>query len=218
LKGVRAGAIGVEKGMAKGPAKRAKATKKHGGVHTPIKVRQQLECVEIPSTRQIIRAAPIDVIDLTEDLQDLSIAQTPSKPPSTSCSSTSSPGVVQAGPQNPLDELVRACTGNAILPFDTFLSSQAFLDLMPSRAQAGITKIGEASYSEVYSVRRGKYEVVIKVVPLFPDCKRKSVTEIPDCSSPDDVLREVEITKTMSNLPDGGFVGYRGYVFIPIPI
>lgn len=196
---------------------RKDTTKKVAPVYTPIKARQTLDCVEIPlasrtQPKSTFRAVtPSEIIDLTAELSSLDVIDAaPDTPvraplrttPSASCITT----------VHPLDNLLSACTSKNILPFADFLSSKPFLDLIPSRAQASVTKIGEASYSEVYSVKRGKKEVVvIKVVPLFPACSDNS-SDVPDCSEAADVLRELEITKTLSGLEGGGFVDYKGSV------
>lgn len=176
---------------------------------TPIKGHETLECVEIPSRVRLTTAKKnvTDIIDLTEELEDLIIAATPSRPSrQVTPATTSSQGTLHA--------LLSACSSNEIHAFNDFLSSSVLLGLLPSRAHATFTKIGEASYSEVFSIKRGKHDLIIKVVPLLPACSMPSTsseeTEVPDCSSPEEVLREVEITQTMTRLEGGGFVEFKG--------
>jgi serine/threonine-protein kinase haspin len=129
--------------------------------------------------------------------------------PTKACSTPDTSSLNQA---SPLDALLRAASSHETHDFETFLTSDYLLDLLPSRAQPSFSKIGEASYSEVFSVQRGKQELVIKIVPLLPVCQRQGTDEVPDCSSPEEVLREVEITKTLAALPNAGFVDIKGWV------
>jgi serine/threonine-protein kinase haspin len=118
-------------------------------------------------------------------------------------------------PPSPIDQLVAACDIPSVIPFAELLSSTALRDILPGRARINVKKIGEASYSEVYSINRGKEQVVIKVIPLLPGCAddpHDDTVELPDCSSPQDVLRELEITRTLSSLDGEGFVGFKGCV------
>jgi serine/threonine-protein kinase haspin len=61
----------------------------------------------------------------------------------------------------------------------------------------------------VYGFSQGADEVVIKVIPLQANSV-VSGDDLPDCSKPEDVLKEVEMTKKMSNVREGGFIGYKG--------
>lgn len=168
-----------------------------------------MECVEIPSraVQSTSKKSLIDIAGLTEDLGDLIIAASPSEP-SRQASPSISPSL------GSIDKLISSCSLSEICAFDDFLRSPALLNLLPSRAQPSFAKIGEASYSEVFSIKRGKFDLIIKVVPLLPACSSSLLSqtdiEVPDCSSPDEVLREVEITKTMSRLKGGGFVDFKG--------
>ncbi|WVQ84372.1 hypothetical protein IAT38_006524 [Cryptococcus sp. DSM 104549] len=105
-----------------------------------------------------------------------------------------------------LASLLSVCSSSTIHPFSSFIASQPFL---PSPVN-GIRKVGEASYSEVFGLlsEEGK-ELVIKVIPLF-EGEVESEKQLPDCSAPEDVLREVEVTKRMGGVPGGGFVDFKG--------
>lgn len=74
-----------------------------------------------------------------------------------------------------------------------------------------MTKVGEASYSEVFGFSQSAEDadLVLKVIPLFSGTVEADGS-FPDCSSPEDVLREIEITKKMNQVPGGGFVEFRG--------
>lgn len=80
------------------------------------------------------------------------------------------------------------------------------------RPQVQISKAGEATYSEVYSIRTEKgANLVMKVIPIT----RNPVEIHEDGKSPwrspaEDVAKEVEITKRMSGLEGGGFVTFHG--------
>lgn len=169
------------------------------------KTRESLDCVEIAlPARKIIQSKAIDseVIDLTSDLSSLDIGSSHTK--------TSAPLRSDTSTVDGLQSLLSSCSNTAIQPFAEFLFSSTILNLVPGRAQPEITKIGEASYSEVYSVSRGRDQVVIKVVPLSPACATQLGIDPPDCSDPAEVKREVEITKRLSGLGEGGFIEYKG--------
>lgn len=194
--------------VVKAPRVRSRRVVPSTPAETPARMRQTIECVEIPS-RVITtgKKSVADVVDLTQELEDLIIAATPSKP-SREASAVSSLSLVT------VDNLLNACSSPIIQSFTDFLSSPTLLGLLPSRAQPVFAKIGEASYSEVFSIKRGKHDLIIKVVPLLPACAAVSETsqgaEVPDCSSPEEVLKEVEITQTMAQLKEGGFVDFKG--------
>ena len=109
----------------------------------------------------------------------------------------------------PLDELLKACSFNRVCPFTGFLRSGTFTSLLPSTSTTPvIRKIGEATFSEVFGVSCGEYQVVVKIIPLTGE--KSSDAELPDPSSGRDVLREVEVTKHMTGLEGGGFVEFLG--------
>lgn len=122
----------------------------------------------------------------------------------------------KAGPSKPTyAKLLEACRFNEVLPFESVLCYPAFWELLPERGdstpQPVVKKLGEASYSEVFSVSAtaGSPGVVVKVVPLLRSSS-SGVTELPDCSEVEDVRREIDITSRMSLVPGGGFAEFLG--------
>ncbi|ORY31860.1 hypothetical protein BCR39DRAFT_82627 [Naematelia encephala] len=114
-----------------------------------------------------------------------------------------------------LQLLVESCSSTSTDSFDGFFESSTFLQVVfgVRSGPAVVHKIGEASYSEVFAVNvNGCDEVVVKVIPLLCEGIVTSVEnrEQPDCSSPADVLRELEVTKRMTNTPGGGFARFIG--------
>jgi serine/threonine-protein kinase haspin len=113
-----------------------------------------------------------------------------------------------------LRSLLSCATTKTILPFTDAFTTPDFAELLPDGVSPTVTKVGEASYSEVFSVGEGDSAVVVKVVPLLgkaaPHSKGKSAAELPDCSAIPDVVREIEITRRMSQTPGGGFVEFLG--------
>lgn len=106
-----------------------------------------------------------------------------------------------------------------VIPFESAFSHPRFLELLPGAAGSVspiVLKLGEASYSEVFSVAASEDspKVVVKVIPLLgfsgTSSKPKAKAELPDCSEVDDVVREVQITRRMSSVPGGGFVDFLG--------
>ncbi|KAK4684541.1 serine/threonine-protein kinase haspin, partial [Tremellales sp. Uapishka_1] len=114
--------------------------------------------------------------------------------------------------RSPVDELLEVTTSSDPQPFASFLTSPALLSLLPGSDSKTVRKVGEASYSEVFSIANAETEMVIKIIPLLADPIEAGEGEedIPFCSEVKDVLREVEITKRMSNVPGGGFVKCLG--------
>lgn len=145
------------------------------------------------------------ILEITEDISEITIAEPEPR----------------TDHQADLDRLIESATLPTVQDFTAFLSSPAVLSLLdPDQQKSGlnIRKIGEASYSEVFAVtiKEGK-EIVVKVIPLYdPDATPTAPTEPgtrgshPDTSAPGDVLRELEITKRMSELPGGGVIDFLG--------
>ena len=125
-----------------------------------------------------------------------------------------------------MDALLRGCTNPEVQPFSEFLRSQCLLSLIPFSAnyESGpvIRKIGEASYSEVFglSAYEAGPEIVVKVVPLLEQAllQRDTMHEVdlPDCTLPENVLREIEVTRMMAGIPDGGFINFLGYICVTL--
>lgn len=140
-------------------------------------------------------------IELTEELSAVSIADTAFKPDHAA----------------DYTRLLASTTITSEHDFESFLTSPAVVSLLPEdQGSSGPTfrKIGEASYSEVFAMptREGR-DIVVKVIPLF-DYRRSESTgrpeKMPDTSYPGDVLRELEITSRMSEMPGGGFIDCLG--------
>lgn len=115
-----------------------------------------------------------------------------------------------------LRHLLDCSSVKKLLPFSGVFASPDFVKLLPPGTGAAppLAKLGEASYSEVFTVGEEDSAVVVKVVPLLgkagPSSNAKSKIELPDCSEIADVVREIEITKRMSQVPGGGFVDFLG--------
>lgn len=120
-----------------------------------------------------------------------------------------------------LASLLKDCSSSTVHPFSAFLASSTFLSLVSPKSTSPTKahKIGEASYSEVFSFSTGNSapQAVVKVIPLFDEAllrpDDRDEVELPDCSSPCDVLREIQITQKMAGLPGGGFVDFFGCVY-----
>ena len=180
----------IKKEQARPVALKTKAAKPRvKGIATPR--RPVLDGVILPSTKSSSRSVSnttVTVSDITEEVSTLTI-----NAPTTST------------PLEEFNNLVSSCTLTEIHDFSTFISSPAVVSLLDPESQASgpsFKKIGEASYSEVYSmgIQKGK-KIVIKVIPLVGHCDEVSVRvdekELPDTSHARDVLRELEITQRM---------------------
>jgi hypothetical protein len=160
------------------------------GIATPRK--QILEGVILSSTKSSSRnvsTTTVTVSDLAEDVSSLTI-----EAPTTT-------------PLEEFDNLVSACTLTEVHDFSTFISSPAVASLLDPEDQSSgpsFKKIGEASYSEVYSmgIQKGK-KIVVKVIPLVNHgdaiTVRADARDLPDTSHARDVLRELEITQRMGD-------------------
>lgn len=171
-----------------------------------------MDAVVIPVTRPATKGP---IRDSSPDLADrlAAVSLKPSERPSTA------PALDSTRSHSSIDSLLRTCSFFRPQPFKVFLSSPNFLFHTFSRRTfkdpPAIRKIGEASYSEVFGVSVvGREEVVIKVIPLIcesvPPVGSKDKVELPDTSTVEDVVREIEVTKRMAQSPQGGFVDYLG--------
>lgn len=107
-------------------------------------------------------------------------------------------------PDESLSRLLAQCTVSQPVAFSDVFKDPAFSTLVTGFE---LKKQGEASYSEVFRVG----DAVVKVIPLLgTDRPTDDGEDIPDCSSADDVAREIEVTRRMAQVPGGGFVGFRG--------
>ena len=124
-------------------------------------------------------------------------------------------------PTNAFAALLKSCSSEDVQPFSSFLASPILKSLITTSTACLpiFHKLGEASYSEVFrmSLDTSDPKIVIKVIPLLdgallqPD-DGSIETELPDCSTPEDVLREIDITRKMAGLQGGGFVDFHGSV------
>jgi hypothetical protein len=174
---------------------------------SPVKSRAKFNGIELV-TRRPIRGSTAALIEGFDSIQIHSEPSSPLAVEDEHCGRLPSRGII---------DLLDICSSNTTQPFEDFLSSATFLATTwpssKSKSSTTIRKIGEASYSEVYGVKMGKEEVVVKVVPLsYPTgpAHNEDGGDMPECSSISDVRREIEITQRMSGLKGGGFVGFLG--------
>lgn len=168
---------------------------------TVIRAKKRLvfEGVILPLRSQI---SDIKIEELSERLSDVTIKD--------SSAQKTGNGANKEKPsaQFALEALIQACSSTSVQEFNTFIKS---FPLFSASKDVFVTKVGEASYSEVFGFSQSAEDVdlVLKVIPLFLGTVETDVP-FPDCSSPEDVLREIEITKKMNQVPGGGFVEFRG--------
>lgn len=173
-----------------------------------------------PLASQITRpTSTVVVSEITEDISALSIDLEEKHEPSTS--------VPVLSPAEQLERLVSSCTSTNIHDFSAFITSPAVSSLLDpntntstgSSTTTGFRKVGEASYSEVFSMGIvGGNKIVIKVIPLVGHEEQVHEDEdgkqgdVPDTSYPKDVLRELEITQRMGGGEGAtsGFVNFLG--------
>ncbi len=214
------------------PAPRKTTTRKAAGKKT---FRRRIISISSHESAEVVEsleagvAEEDEVVLLSEQLSKLDTADVFEK------------GVTIENSQDPLEALLSFCHQSEPALFTSFLETH---NLLPSdnsveqpikaRPRTGgrrkapvdevsqfsyaITKIGEASYSEVYSISLGDGEgkdVVLKVVPLSSPttkCKQKRSAEEEDeeifQSAMEDVLRELKVTKLVSEI-GAGFVGFH---------
>jgi hypothetical protein len=91
-------------------------------------------------------------------------------------------------------------------------SPQSFSDMvekLPLLERGTWSKIGEATFSEVYIARDAETgeEVVVKIIPLLED-KSPQWDRGPHRSGPEDVIREIRVLRQLQNVD--GFVGLLG--------
>lgn len=164
--------------------------------------RERFDCVELSMSRPSARTVVYDkdVVEVTQSLASASLVDIPITPDHSA----------------EYDRLLASVTESREQHFNSFLSSPAVTSLFSPDERAGpaFRKIGEASYSEVFALttREGR-EIVVKVIPLFDHRTPASSARnesLPDTSYPGDVLRELDITSRMSEMPGGGFINYFG--------
>ncbi|WWC71025.1 uncharacterized protein I206_104978 [Kwoniella pini CBS 10737] len=126
------------------------------------------------------------------------------------------PLIPEEDPQIALNELLNICSSINVSPFSDFLAQGQLPEYDT------IKKVGEASYSEVFGLAcENEVKHVLKVIPLLSSTlSSASAGEnrvLPDCSRVQDVKREIEVTKRMSQVPGGGFVDYIGAYVVEGP-
>ncbi|KAF7332260.1 Other/Haspin protein kinase [Mycena kentingensis (nom. inval.)] len=113
-----------------------------------------------------------------------------------------------------LQPLLSECGQQALHEFSAFIATFPFDPLVSGHRDVarGFKKIGEASYSEVYGIAN----VVLKIVPLHDDSKRRKPAaleaEEPFASDVKDVLKEIIVTGAMGSVCDGFVKLRRTYI------
>jgi serine/threonine-protein kinase haspin len=152
----------------------------------------------------------VSMMDLSKRIDDLCIDHDALD----GTSNSAAPVVEEKAVVSAFEALLELCGQTSVPSFSSIFSSPAFSSLFENpAAPPTIRKIGEASYSEVYSFcHDGMDARVVKVIPLqgSPAVGGTLTDDIPDCSEEKDVLRELEITKRMSQVPGGGFIEFYG--------
>lgn len=184
----------------------------------PARQRQMLDSVEV-SLRQPTRDLRSSTIDLSEPLSELTLKGFVSSDKVEDRGTTHSVAITalvksQEEKAITVDDLLAVSSSSTLHNFYTFLASSDLSAYFPHQNRdsntLSISKVGEASYSEVFACgpNDGR-RVMIKVVPLL---NRDAVVEgdFPEVSEVGDVVREIEITRRMSQVPGGGFVEYLG--------
>ena len=94
--------------------------------------------------------------------------------------------------------LLEYCSEDEIEEFDEYIDG-----LLET---ATITKLGEATYSEVFTLRhRDGTTAVLKIIPFYQDEDLKDTS----LSSLQDILQEIRISKAMAKVE--GFADFQGY-------
>nr|XP_019000175.1 HASPIN protein kinase [Kwoniella mangroviensis CBS 8507]OCF63636.1 HASPIN protein kinase [Kwoniella mangroviensis CBS 8507] len=162
-------------------------------IKTKPRSRKSIPEVVIPTSRKV---KPLG--ELTKQFKEISIEDAP-----LSAAKDISP---IEDSQIALDDLLSTCSSATIGQFTNFLEGCQLPEY------GSIRKVGEASYSEVFGlVVAEEVEFVLKVIPLLSSMRLdKTDGPMPDCTKMEDVKREIEVTKRMSQVPGGGFVQYIG--------
>ncbi|WVN89898.1 uncharacterized protein L203_105128 [Cryptococcus depauperatus CBS 7841] len=108
-----------------------------------------------------------------------------------------------------IKDLLQICSSQSVHCFSSLIESLPFSTF---GVPIDPVKVGEASYSEVFGISSqndGIKDFVIKIIPIF-DGRTGSNISLPDCSMPEDIVREIGVTKRMGDVPNGGFVSFKG--------
>ena len=175
--------------------------------------------------REIIDAVEMREVSVAKDesvdisLQHLSLADvapvdavpatpSPSKSMPSASSSATQPSASQRDRLRPLQEV---CTSPDILTYDRLLNALGnSMRCSPCKTAIKMSKIGEATYSDVYRAAVGEETIVVKIVPLAMGNESESGNEVPEVTRPEDVAKEVSIGQRMSAVSSAGFIGYHG--------
>jgi hypothetical protein len=175
---------------------------------SPVRYREVLEAVVIPvrprKPRRVVRTPIVEREDSVEPVE---------RELSDRLKAVSVSEILTTPHADPVTDLLTVCSSQETRTWLEFINE--ITSLAQSRADssspAEIIKVGEASYSEVYGIKAANDPgVVVKVIPLTPAQfdQRRVHRDVPDCSAPEDVKREIEITQRMSAMPEGGFVEF----------
>jgi len=97
-----------------------------------------------------------------------------------------------------IELLLEYCSEHEIVEFNEYIDG-----LLES---ATITKLGEATYSEVFTLRsQNGTTTVLKIIPFYQDEDLKDTS----LSSLQDILQEIRISKAMAKVE--GFADFQGY-------
>ncbi|KAI9634839.1 uncharacterized protein MKK02DRAFT_37715 [Dioszegia hungarica] len=202
--------------------------------------RTMFDCVELLSTRKKrptrlgkshLGRYREDTEDVAEGVGRLGLRERPVSPVS-AIASTSTPTRIASRaeedsaslPSRPsstlpliiaVPTLEGVCSSPDVNTFDHILgiaSSIGTSSTSTSSSSPLMTKAGEATYSEVFSVTSGtEGRIVMKVIPITRGAPvTQEGVDSPYQSPAEDVAKEVEITKRMSGLEGGGFVTFCG--------
>lgn len=121
---------------------------------------------------------------------------------------------------SPLLKVTLSPDSTAPFDFTSFVSCPLCPFSVPSTVTNPWRKVGEASYSEVFStVSTAGEEIVIKIIPIASPAQedeegREQVEELPFLSEWEAVKREIEISNLLGAEDGGvqGFVPFKGYI------
>ena len=100
-------------------------------------------------------------------------------------------------PENGVDLLLQLCSKDEVVGFSEYIDGML--------ANAQVRKLGEASYSEVFTVKHNNGTTsVLKVVPFSEDNEKRDNS----MSNLEDILQEIRISRVMANIE--GFANFQG--------
>ncbi|CDZ98592.1 Serine/threonine kinase (haspin family) [Phaffia rhodozyma] len=146
-----------------------------------------------PISRMIKPSSELD--EVAEELYDLSLIEVESPPLDTALYDDGEDEVeceqVDSAVRLPIDHLLEACHQiDPPLSFTEFVTTHQFFPHSTSRTKVTFNKVGEATYSEVFSVGLAKQKaIVMKIIPLLTD---------EECVK--DVAKEISLGKLVGEL------------------